>query len=315
MTINRSKVVIVGAGMVGSSTAFSLITQGVCDEVMIIDINKDKARGEVMDLCHCVEYLNRNVKVTQGNYEDCTDADIVVITAGAPPKVGQSRLDTLELSIGIVRSIVTPIMESGFSGHFIIVTNPVDIIAHYVYKLSGLPKNQVIGTGTAMDSARLKHFIGEIFNVDPRSVQGYTMGEHGDSQMCPWSHVTVGGKRITDILSDNKEYDTINLDEIVQRVTRVGFEILNVKGTTCYGIATTAAGLIKAILNDENKIIPVSTLLEGEFGEYDVFCGVPAILNRSGVKDVVEVHLTEEELAKFKHSVSVIREYTNKVLQ
>lgn len=315
MTINRSKVVIVGAGMVGSSTAFSLITQGVCDEVMIIDINKDKARGEVMDLCHCVEYLNRNVKVTQGNYEDCTDADIVVITAGAPPKVGQSRLDTLELSIGIVRSIVTPIMESGFSGHFIIVTNPVDIIAHYVYKLSGLPKNQVIGTGTAMDSARLKHFIGEIFNVDPRSVQGYTMGEHGDSQMCPWSHVTVGGKRITDILSDNKEYDNINLDEIVQRVTRVGFEILNVKGTTCYGIATTAAGLIKAILNDENKIIPVSTLLEGEFGEYDVFCGVPAILNRSGVKDVVEVHLAEEELAKFKHSVSVIREYTNKVLQ
>lgn len=314
MTINRSKVVIVGAGMVGSSTAFSLITQGVCDEVMIIDINKDKARGEVMDLCHCVEYLNRNVKVTQGTYEDCADADIVVITAGAPPKTGQSRLDTLELSAKIAKSIVTPIMEAGFRGHFIVVSNPVDIIAHYVYKLSGLPKNQVIGTGTAMDSARLKHFIGEIFNVDPRSVQGYTMGEHGDSQMCPWSHVTVGGKRITDILSDNKEYDNINLDDIVYRVTRVGFDILNVKGTTCYGIATTAAGIIKAVLNDENKIIPVSTFLEGEFGEYDVFCGVPVILNRSGVKDVVEVHLTEEELVKFKHSVSVIREYTNKIL-
>ncbi|BCK00747.1 L-lactate dehydrogenase [Anaerocolumna chitinilytica] len=314
MTINRSKVVIVGAGMVGSSTAFSLITQGICDEVMIIDINRDKARGEVMDLCHCVEYLNRNVKVTQGSYEDCGDADIVVITAGAPPKTGQSRLDTLELSIGIAKSIVTPIMEAGFSGHFIVVSNPVDIVAHYIYKLSGLPKNQVIGTGTAMDSARLKHFIGDIFNVDPRSVQGYTMGEHGDSQMCPWSHVTVGGKRITDILEDNKEYANVDLDEIVQRVTRVGFDILNIKGTTCYGIATTAAGLIKAILNDENKIIPVSTLLEGEFGEYDVFCGVPAILNRSGVKDVVEVHLTEEELAKFKNSVSVIREYTNKVL-
>lgn len=314
MTINRSKVVIVGAGLVGSSTAFSLVTQGVCDEVMIIDINKDKARGEVMDLCHCVEYLNRNVKVTQGNYEDCSDADIVVITAGAPPKMGQSRLDTLELSVGIVKSIVNPIMESGFRGHFIVVTNPVDIVAHYVYKLSGLPKNQVIGTGTAMDSARLKHFIGELFQVDPRSVQGYTMGEHGDSQMCPWSHVTVGGKRITDILSDNKEYDDINLDDIVSKVTKVGFEILNIKGTTCYGIATTVAGLIKAILNDENKIIPVSTLLEGEFGEFDVFCGVPAILNRSGVQDVVEVHLTQEELVRFKHSVSVIREYTSKVL-
>lgn len=313
MTINRSKVVIVGAGLVGSSTAFSLITQGVCDEVMIIDINKDKARGEVTDLCHCVEYLNRNVKVTEGNYNDCGDADIVVVTAGAPPKPNQTRLDTLELSAKIAKSIVEPIMDSGFGGHFIVVSNPVDIIAYYVYKLSGLPKNQVIGTGTAMDSARLKYFIGELIHVDPRSVQGYTMGEHGDSQMCPWSHVTVGGKRITDILKDNDEYQNVNLDEIVKRVTRVGFEILEVKGTTCYGIATTVAGITKAILNDENKIIPVSTLLEGEFGEYDVFCGVPVILNRGGVEDVVEVHMTEEELIKFKESVAVIREHTHKV--
>ncbi|MDF2543551.1 MAG: L-lactate dehydrogenase [Herbinix sp.] len=313
MTINRSKVVIVGAGLVGSSTAFSLITQGVCDEVMIIDINKDKARGEVMDLNHCIEYLNRNVRVTEGDYKDCGDADIVAITAGAPPRPGQSRLDTLELSAKIAESIVKPIMESGFRGHFIVVSNPVDIIAHYVYRLSGLPKNQVIGTGTAMDSARLKYFIGEIFHIDPRSVQGYTMGEHGDSQMCPWSHVTVGGKRIKDILEDNPQYASINLDEIVTRVAKVGFEILQVKGTTCYGIATTAAGIIKAILNDENKIIPVSTLLEGEFGESDVFCGVPAILNRSGVQDVVEVHLSEEEKLKFKQSVHVIREYTNRL--
>ncbi|MFV0343123.1 MAG: L-lactate dehydrogenase [Anaerocolumna sp.] len=314
MTINRSKVVIVGAGLVGSSTAFSLITQGVCDEVMIVDINQGKAWGEVTDLCHSIEYLNRNVKVSQGSYEDCTDADIVVITAGAPPKANQTRLDTLELSANIMKSIVPPIMESGFSGHFIVVSNPVDVMAHYVYELSGLPKNQVIGTGTAMDSARIKHFIGDIFNIDPRSVQAYTMGEHGDSQMCPWSHVTVGGKRISDIMSDNEEYANLDLDEIVDKVTKVGFDILKVKGTTCYGIATTAAGIIKAILNDENKIIPVSTLLEGEFGENDVFCGVPSILNRSGVKDVVEVHLTEEELIKFKSSVSIIREYTKKIM-
>lgn len=314
MTVNRSKVVIVGAGLVGSSTAFSLITQGICDEVMIIDINKNKARGEVMDLCHCVEYLNRNVRVLEGDYSDCNNADIVVITAGAPPKAGQTRLDTLELSAKIVKSIVEPIMASGFHGHFIVVSNPVDMIAHYVYQLSGLPKNQVIGTGTAMDSARLKHFIGELIHVDPRSVQAYTMGEHGDSQMCPWSHVTVGGKRFIDILEDNKEYDKVDLDEIVSRVTRVGFDILEVKGTTCYGIATTVAGITKAILNDENKIIPVSTLLEGEYDESDVFCGVPVILNRSGVQDIVEVHMTEEELVKFKKSVALIREYTSKVL-
>lgn len=314
MTINRNKIVVVGAGLVGSSTAFSLITQGICDEVMIIDINKNKAKGEVMDLCHCVEYLNRNVKVTEGNYTDCADADIVVITAGAPPKAGQSRLDTLELSANIAKSIVEPIMKSGFQGHFIVVSNPVDIIAHYVYKLSGLPKNQVIGTGTAMDSARLKHFVGDLFHVDPRSVQAYTMGEHGDSQMCPWSLVTVGGKKILDILEDNPEFSDVNLDEIVKKVTRVGFDILEIKGTTCYGIATTVAGIIKAILNDENKIIPVSTLLEGEFGHYDVFCGVPVILNRNGVQDVVEVHMTKEELEKLGHSVSVIREFSKKIM-
>jgi L-lactate dehydrogenase len=139
------------------------------------------------------------------------------------------------------------------------------------------------------------------------------MGEHGDSQMCPWSHVTVGGKRITDILKDNDEYKDISLDEIVKRVTRVGFEILEVKGTTCYGIATTVGGIIKAILNNENKIIPVSTLLEGEYGESDVFCGVPVILNRGGVKDVIEVHMMEEEFMKFKKSVAVIREYSDKI--
>jgi len=313
MKINRNKIVIVGAGLVGSSTAFSLVTQGICDEVMIIDINKSKAHGEVMDLCHCVEYLNRNIKVSEGDYSDCGDADIVVITAGAPPKSGQTRLDTLELSANIVKTIVEPIMETGFDGIFLIVSNPVDVIAHYVYKLSGLPKNQVIGTGTAMDSARLKYFIGDLVHIDPRSVHAYTMGEHGDSQMCPWSSVTVGGKKFIDILEDNREFDNVNLDEIVQRVTRVGFDILEVKGTTCYGIATTVAGISKAILNDENKIIPVSTLLEGEFGETDVFCGVPVILNRSGAKDVVEVHMTPEEKEKFKKSLGVIREYTKRL--
>ncbi len=315
MAINRNKIVIIGAGLVGSSTAFSLITQGICDEVMIIDINRDKAHGEVMDLCHCVEYLNRNVKVSEGEYSDCSDADIVIITAGAPPRLGQTRLDTLELSAKIVKTIVDPVMQSGFNGHFIVVSNPVDVIAHYVYKLSGLPKNQVIGTGTAMDSARLKYFIGDLCNIDPRSVQAYTMGEHGDSQMCPWSLVTVGGKKFIDILEDNEEYAKVDLDELVNRVTRVGFDILEVKGTTCYGIATTVAGIVKAIINDENKIIPVSTLLEGEFGETDVFCGVPVILNRSGVKDVVEVHMTQDELAKFKKSIAVIREYTNRIAE
>lgn len=314
MSLRKSKVAIVGTGLVGSSTAFSLITQGVCDEILMIDINEERALGEVMDLNHCIEYLNRNTKVTKGSYEQCGDVDIVVITAGAPPKPGQTRLDTLELSAKIVESIVNPIMQSGFQGHFIVISNPVDMMAYHVYKTSGLPKSHIIGTGTSVDSARLKNFIGDLLNVDPRSVQAYSMGEHGDSQMVPWSHVTVGGKSFYEILRDNKDrVGDVDLDKLVLETARAGWEVYNRKGTTYYGIATAAVGIIKAIMNDENKIMPVSTLLDGEYGESDVFCGVPAVLNADGVKEVVEIHMTDEELDKFKKSIILIKEYTKKI--
>ncbi len=315
MPLNKSKIAIIGAGFVGSTTAFNLITQGVCDEILMIDINKERAYGEVMDLNHCIEYLNRNTKVVTGEYKDCKDVDIVVITAGPPPKPGQSRLDTLELSAKITESIVNPIMESGFNGYFIIVSNPVDIIAHYVYKISGLPKNHIIGTGTSVDSARLKNFIGELLNLDPRSVQGYSMGEHGDSQMVPWSHVTVGGKSFYAILEDNKDLTgEVDLDKLVLDTSRAGWEVYERKGTTYYAIAAATVAIIKSIMHNENKIIPVSTLLEGEYGEKDVFCGVPAILNRDGVKDVVEIHMTADEMIKFKNSLNIIRKYADKII-
>lgn len=315
MKIKKSKVAVVGCGLVGSSTAFSLVTQGVCDEILMIDINEERALGEVMDLQDTIKYLDRNVKVRTGNYSECGDVDIIVITAGAPPQKGQTRLDTLEVSAKIVKTIVDPIMASGFDGIFIVVSNPVDIMAHYVYKLSGLPKNQVIGTGSALDTSRLQNFIAELVNVDPRSVYAYSMGEHGDSQMVPWSTVTVAGKSFQDIIQDNKEMlGEVDLDEIVKKTTKEGWEIYNRKGTTYYGIATTCAGIIKAILYDENRIIPVSTLLEGEYGQEEVFAGVPTILNRTGAADILEIHMTEEELGKFINSVNVIREYTNKIL-
>ena len=314
MSLKKSKIAIIGTGLVGSSTAFSLITQGVCDEILMIDINEQRALGEVMDLNHCIEYLNRNTKVIKGHYDQCGDVDIVVITAGAPPKPGQTRLDTLDLSIKIVESIVDPIMKSGFKGHFIVISNPVDMIAYHIYKISGLPKNNIIGTGTSVDSARLKNFIGELLNVDPRSVQAYSMGEHGDSQMVPWSHVTVGGKSFYQILEDNKDrVGVVDLDKIVLETAKAGWEVYNRKGTTYYGIATATVGIIKAIINDENKIMPVSTLLQGEYGENDVFCGVPAVLNAGGVKEVVEIHMTDEEIYKFKTSVDLIRDYTKKI--
>ena len=170
MKMTKKRVAIIGCGLVGSSTAFSLVTQGACDEIMMIDINQERAIGEMRDLKDAIEYLGRNVKVTTGTYADCGDIDIIVITAGAPPKKGETRLDSLGMSAKICQSIVGPVMESGFDGIFIVVSNPVDIMAHYVQKLSGLPKNQVIGTGTAIDSARLKDFIAQLVKVDPRSV-------------------------------------------------------------------------------------------------------------------------------------------------
>jgi L-lactate dehydrogenase len=314
MVINKNKVVIVGSGAVGSATAFSLVTQGVCDDVVLTDINHEKAVGEAMDLQHCIEYLNRNMKVSAGDYAHCSDADIVVITASAPYIKGQNRLDMLESSENIVKSIVEPIMKSGFDGIFVVISNPVDVMSYYIYKLSGLPKNQVIGTGTALDTARLKCLIAEKIDVDPRSIHCTVMGEHGDSQMVPWSRVTVGGKDFFNIITDNKSrLDGVNLDTMVHETARAGWEILQRKGNTNYGIATTTVGIIKAILQDENKIIPVSTLLCGEYGESDVFAGVPAVLNRSGVKEVVEVRMEEVELEQFKESVSVIREFSSKL--
>lgn len=308
MKIKKSKVAVVGCGLVGSSTAFSLVTQGVCDEILMIDINEERALGEVLDLRDTIKYLDRNVKVRTASYSDCSDVDIIVITAGAPPQKGQTRLDTLEVSAKIVKTIVEPVMASGFDGIFIVVSNPVDIIAHYVYKLSGLPKNQVIGTGSSLDTSRLQNFIAELVNVDPRSVYAYSMGEHGDSQMVPWSIVTVAGKSFNDIIHDNKDLvGDVDLDEIVKKTTREGWEIYNRKGTTYYGIATACAGIIKAILYDENRIIPVSTLLEGEYGETDVFAGVPTILNRTGAADILEIHMTDEELNKFHQSVEILR--------
>lgn len=309
--IRESRIVVIGAGNVGVTTAFSLVTQGVCDEVCLIDLNEEKVYGEVLDLTHCIEFLNRNVKIRVGSYEDCRDAAVVVITASAPmAKDENNRLAMLDQSKKIVKSIVSEIMKNGFTGHMIIVSNPVDIMAYYAYKLSGLPASHVIGSGTSLDSARLKCFIGEKIHVDPRSVNAMIIGEHGDSEMVPWSCVTVGGKDFFSILRDNQSrLGNESMEGLRKKTIQAGWEIFNRKGNTCYGIASSVVGIIKAILFDENKIIPVSTLLEGQYGEEDIYIGVPVVLNRDGVREVVELRMTTEEKANFKASCDTIRSY------
>lgn len=311
MNIKNSKVVVVGVGNVGVSVAYTLVNQGICDEISLIDLNEEKVYGEVLDLSHCMEYMGRNVKVKVGSYEDCKDASIVVITASAPmPKDKNDRLLMLESSKKIMKSIVDNVMANGFDGHMIIVSNPVDIMTYYAYKISGLPASQVIGSGTTLDTARLKYSIAKRINVDPRSVHGLVIGEHGDSEMIPWSTVRIGGKDIYSVVRDNKDRIGENpYDEIKQEVIRGGWEIFNRKGNTCYGIAASTVGIIKTILFNENKILPVSTLLEGQYGEKDVYISVPTIIDHTGAKEIVEMNLTEEELKEFKASCARMRSF------
>jgi len=308
MKISGTKIVIIGAGMVGSAVAFCLTTKGVSAEIVLVDVNKEKALGEVLDLQHSIEYQDRNVRISTGTYDDCSDANIVVITASVPMSGVKNRLEMLEKNIGIMDFVVDSIMASGFNGHILVVSNPVDVLSYYVYKRSGLPKAQVIGTGTALETARLNQIIGHRMRIDPRSVQGYAIGEHGDSMMVPWSHVRVGGKGFEEIMIDNPErFENMDLDQLVEETATAGFEVLKRKGSTQFGIASAVAAIISSILRDENRMITVSTLLDGEYGEKEVFCGVPAILGKEGVVEIGEFRLTKEETSKFKKSVNLIR--------
>lgn len=304
------KVAVVGTGLVGSSCAYSIVNQNICDELMLIDVNKEKALGEAMDLSHCIDFTTGRTKVTVGSYEDCTDMDIVIITAGGAPKPGQTRLDTLGIGAKIAKDVVNGVMKSGFNGIFLIASNPVDIITYVVWKESGLPRNQVIGTGTSLDSSRLKTILSEMIDVDPRSIQGYSLGEHGDSQFVAWSHLTVGGKPFLQILEEQKDkLGEVDLNQITEKVAKAGWEIYARKGTTYYGIGNALAHIARSIFNDDHSILAVSAILEGEYGVEDICTGVPVVITRSGVKEIVELNLTNEEKAKFENSNKILREY------
>ncbi|MCR8845190.1 L-lactate dehydrogenase [Paenibacillus sp. SC116] len=314
MASDKRKVAIIGTGLVGSSIAYCLVNQGVCDEIALIDINRERAVGEAMDLTHCTDFTPWRTYVQAGGYELCADADVVVITAGGPPKAGQTRLDTLGASAKITESIVPEVMKSGFQGLFVIASNPVDIITHYTWTLSGLPRSRVIGTGTTIDSSRLKTLLSETIQTDPRSIHVYTLGEHGDSQFAAWSHATIGGKPLQHVIADNPaRFSNLDLDDLVEKTKKAGWEIYNRKGTTYYGIANAAVYIIRSIFNDDQKIIPVSTVLDGEYGYTGVTAGVPAVIGRAGIREVVQLHLSTEEQQKFDHSVNLLKQYMSSI--
>ncbi len=292
---DRRKIVLVGTGMVGMSYAYALLNQNLCDELVLIDINEKKAQGEAMDLNHGVAFSGGNMEIYAGTYADCHDADMVVLTAGLPQKEGESRLDLLKENRKIFQGILASIMESGFHGIFLIATNPVDIMSRVVCEISGFPPKKVIGTGTALDTARLRYLLGEKFMIDPRNMHAYVMGEHGDSEFVPWSQAMMATKPIFDLCSETDGCHFQKLLEIEEEVRMAAYKIIEAKKATYYGIGMAMSRITKAIFGNEHSVLTVSAHLDGEYGEKGVFIGVPCVVNREGINRIVELPLGGEE--------------------
>ena len=310
MNTDKRKVVLIGTGMVGMSFAYALVNQGgICNELVLIDVNKERALGEAMDLNHGLAFAKSNMKIYAGEYKDCKDADIVVIAAGVAQKEGETRLDLLQRNTEVFRSIIGPVVKSGFDGIFLVATNPVDIMTRVTYELSRFGASRVIGSGTSLDTARLRYLLGDYFTVDPKNIHAYVIGEHGDSEFVPVSQMMLATKHVTEILDDEKnDYCMADMQKIEEQVRTAAYKIIEAKRATYYGIGMAITRIVKAILGDENSVVTVSAKLCGEYESRNVFVGVPCIIGRNGVKEILELSLTDEEMAKFKASVDVLNE-------
>ena len=303
--IESRKLVLVGTGMVGMSMAYAMVNQGGINELVLIDVLKDKAEGEAMDLAHGIPCGPTEIDIKAGDYDECKDADIVVITAGINQKPGQTRLELAKTNAKIMKEITENVVKSGFNGIFVIASNPVDLMTYVVGKVSGFPRNKVIGSGTVLDTARLRYLIGKRLNVSSKNIHAYIMGEHGDSSFVPWSHSYVGCKKLTDILKEKGETQKL-LDEIYTEVQQSAYEIIEKKRATYYGIGMGLTKLIKTILNNEKEILTVSTKLENEYGHDGIYIGVPAVIGKNGVQELLNLPLTAKEQEEFDHSCNVL---------
>ncbi|WP_433597286.1 L-lactate dehydrogenase [Limosilactobacillus reuteri] len=306
MSKNHQKVVLVGDGAVGSSYAFAMAQQGIAEEFAIVDIIKERTEGDAMDLEDATAFTAPK-NIYSADYDTCKDADLVVITAGAPQKPGETRLQLVDKNLKIIKSVVEPIVKSGFDGIFLVAANPVDILTYAVQKLSGFPKNKVVGSGTSLDSARLRVALGKKLDVDPRDVIANIMGEHGDSEFAAYSSATVGGKPLLDI-AKNEGISEDELLKIEDDVRNKAYEIINRKGATFYGVATALMRISKAILRDENSVLPIGAPMNGEYGLNDLYIGTPAVVNASGVAKVIEVPLNDREKKAMADSAKQLEE-------
>ena len=276
------KVVLIGTGLVGMSMAYSMLNTGGIDELVLVDLDEEKALGEAMDMSHGLPYSKSSLKVKAGNYDECKDADIVVITAGAAQKPGQTRLELVTINAKIMKSITQSIMATGFDGIIIVASNPVDLMSYVVQRVSKLPTNRVIGTGTILDTARLKFLLGEYLNVSSTNIHAYILGEHGDSSFVPWMNAYIGCKSMMEYIVE-MNIDMNEMHKIYKEVQQAAYEIIKRKNATYYGIGLSLNRMISAIFGDENAVLTVSAYQQGEFKQEGLYIGVPSIIYSHGI--------------------------------
>lgn len=314
MSVNQRKVAVIGCGFVGSATAFALMESGLFSEMVLIDADKNRAEGEAMDISHGLPFA-RPMKIYAGEYDDIVDAAIIIVTAGANQKPDETRLDLVHKNVSIYKSIIPEIASRGCEGILLIVSNPVDILTYIAWKLSGFPRNRVLGSGTVLDTARLKYNLGEHLGVDSRSVHAFIIGEHGDSELAVWSSATVSGVPIHKFCEMRGHY---NHDEAAERIHETvknsAYEIIEKKRATYFGVAMAVRRICECLVRDEKSILPVSNLMQGEFGISDIALSVPAVVGADGVENIVPVSLNEEELEKLQASAATLKEIAETVL-
>ena len=305
---NFRKAVMIGCGYVGAASVFSLMESGLFSEIAMIDADKEKAIGEAMDISHGIPFA-KHMKVYAGDYEDVRDAGIVIITAGANQKPGETRLDLVNKNVAIFKQIIPNIMENGFDGIMLVVANPVDILTYVAQKLSGLPANRVIGSGTVLDTARLKYSLGEHLEVDSRSIHAFIIGEHGDSEIAAWSSANVSGIPLNDFCEMRGHYyHEKSTKEIAEAVKNSAYDIIKRKRATYFGVAVAVKRICEVIVRDEKSILPVSTYMNGEYGVSDVVLSMPCVVGKDGIETIVPINLSEEERSELVRSAEVLKE-------
>lgn len=307
--MQKRKVVIIGAGHVGSHIAMALCFQGTADEIVFIDKDIPKAQANCYDVADACLFLGSTTKIKVGGYEECADADIIFISVGMPRKPGQTRLDLLDDSIVMIKDVVESLKPVNYNGIIVSVTNPADIMGNYVRAHLGMPRERCFSTGTSLDTARLKRTVSELAGIDRRSVTTCAVGEHGDSSFVPFSTLTIGGQNYKELQQQKPEkYGNLTEEFVLERTRYIGYDIINGKGSTEFGIGAACADICKAIFHDEKRVIPASVYLQGEYGYDGVACGVPCVIGRNGIEDIIELPLNEKEKEQMAHTCKVIKE-------